>query len=164
MSILSLIIKREFIAKVRNKSFIVMTFLSPLLFVGMALLVAFLSTMNKDSVTQIAVHDEAGLLKKEFKSDKFTHYTDLSVMPLQTAKDTAMAIMEQQLSTEMITLYDPVPLRIVRVDNMCRAQLLIEATHRPAIQSLLRHWLVEINTLPESRKVRWQLEVDPLEI
>src|SRR5690606_2499388 len=36
MSILSLIIKREFIAKVRNKSFIVMTFLSPLLFVGIA--------------------------------------------------------------------------------------------------------------------------------
>ncbi|WP_396196791.1 ABC transporter permease [Flavobacterium sp.] len=94
MSILSLIIKREFIAKVRNKSFIVMTFLSPLLFVGMALLVAFLSTMNKDSVTQIAVHDEAGLLKKEFKSDKFTHYTDLSVMPLQTAKDTALASYE----------------------------------------------------------------------
>jgi len=89
MSIISLIIKREFIAKVRNKSFIVMTFLSPLLFVGMAVLVGFLSTMNKDSVTQIAIHDEAGLLKKEFKNDKFTHYTDLSAMPFKTAKDTA---------------------------------------------------------------------------
>ena len=89
MSIISLIIKREFIAKVRNKSFIVMTFLSPLLLVGMAVLVGFLSTMNKDSVTQIAIHDEAGLLKKEFKNDKFTHYTDLSAMPFKTAKDTA---------------------------------------------------------------------------
>jgi ABC-2 type transport system permease protein len=68
MNILSLIIKREFIAKVRNKSFIVMTFLSPLLFVGMAVLVGYLSTMNKDSVTQIAIHDEAGLLRKEFKN------------------------------------------------------------------------------------------------
>jgi ABC-2 type transport system permease protein len=89
MSIISLIIKREFIAKVRNKSFIVMTFLSPLLFVGMAVLVGFLSTMNKDSVTQIAIHDEAGLLKKEFKNDKLMHYTDLSAMPFKTAKDTA---------------------------------------------------------------------------
>jgi ABC-2 type transport system permease protein len=89
MSIISLIIKREFIAKVRNKSFIVMTFLSPLLFVGMAVLVGYLSTMNKDSVTQIAIHDEAGLLKKEFKNDKLTHYTDLSAMPFKTAKDTA---------------------------------------------------------------------------
>ena len=89
MNILSLIIKREFIAKVRNKSFIVMTFLSPLLFVGMAVLVGYLSTMNKDSVTQIAIHDEAGLLKKEFKIDKFTNYTDLSLLPLKIAKDTA---------------------------------------------------------------------------
>jgi ABC-2 type transport system permease protein len=89
MSIISLIIKREFIAKVSNKSFIVMTFLSPLLFVGMAVLVGYLSTMNKDSVTQIAIHDEAGLLKKEFKNDKLMHYTDLSAMPFKTAKDTA---------------------------------------------------------------------------
>ncbi|MFD2891590.1 ABC transporter permease [Flavobacterium chuncheonense] len=89
MNKLFLIIKREFIAKVRNKSFIVMTFLSPLLFVGMAVLIGFLANMNKDSVTQIAIHDEAGLLKKDFKSDKFTRYTDLSAMPFQIAKDTA---------------------------------------------------------------------------
>ena len=89
MNILSLIIKRDFIAKVRNKSFIVMTFLSPLLFVGMAVLVGYLSTMNKDSVTQIAIHDEAGLLKNEFKNDKYTNYTDLSALTFKTAKDTA---------------------------------------------------------------------------
>ncbi len=83
---------------------------------------------------------------------------------LQSAKEAAFALMEQQQSTGMITLYDPVPLRIVRVDNMCRAQLLLEATHRPAIQSLLRQWLAEMNDLPDARKVRWQLEVDPLEI
>lgn len=89
MNKLFLIIKREFIAKVRNKSFIVMTFLSPLLFVGMAVLIGFLANMNKDSVTQIAIHDEMGLLKDDFKNDKFTHYTDLSAMPFQIAKDTA---------------------------------------------------------------------------
>ncbi|MBC7746995.1 MAG: ABC transporter permease, partial [Methylotenera sp.] len=49
MSIISLIIKREFIAKVRNKSFIVMTFLSPLLFVGLAAFVGYLSTMKADT-------------------------------------------------------------------------------------------------------------------
>jgi primosomal protein N' (replication factor Y) len=83
---------------------------------------------------------------------------------LQGARASALEWMAQQQSTEMITLYDPVPLRIVRVDNMCRAQLLLEATHRPALQSLLRNWLAELNDSPEARKVRWQLEVDPLEI
>lgn len=87
MSTLFLIVKREFIAKVRNKSFIVMTFLSPLLFVGMSALIAYLANMNKDSVTQIAIHDEAGYFKNEFKSDATTKYTDLSSLPFEIAKD-----------------------------------------------------------------------------
>ncbi len=59
MSKLLLIIKREFTAKVRNKSFIVMTFLSPLLFVGIAVFVGYLSTLKADQKT-IAIHDETG--------------------------------------------------------------------------------------------------------
>ena len=86
---LALIIKREFIAKVRNKSFIVMTFLSPLLFVGIGIFVGFLASINKDTATQIAIHDQAGILKNEFKNDKNTHYIDVSFMPFLTAKDTA---------------------------------------------------------------------------
>jgi len=89
---------------------------------------------------------------------------NVAIAFLQSAKEAAQLLREHQQSTEMITLYDPVPLRIVRVDNMCRAQLLVEASHRPAIQSLLRPWLTEMHALPASRKVRWQLEVDPLEI
>ena len=89
MSILSLIIKREFIAKVRNKSFIVMTFLSPLLFVGISFLIGFLANMNKDEATKIAIHDESGILKSDFKNSKDINYIDISGMPLKLAKDTA---------------------------------------------------------------------------
>lgn len=83
---------------------------------------------------------------------------------LQTAREAAQALLIVQQTEDLITLYDPVPLRIVRVDNMCRAQLLVEATHRPALQSLLRHWLAELQSHPDLRRIRWQLEVDPLEI
>jgi ABC-2 type transport system permease protein len=89
MSILSLIIKREFIAKVRNKSFIVMTFLSPLLFVGLMFFIGFLVNINKDKVTKIAIHDEAGILKTNFKNSKETVYVDLSGMTKQQAVSTA---------------------------------------------------------------------------
>lgn len=89
MSILSLIIKREFIAKVRNKSFIVMTFLSPLLFVGLSFFIGYLASMNKDEVTKIAIHDELGLLKSDFKNSKETQYVDLSGMNVDMAKKTA---------------------------------------------------------------------------
>lgn len=90
MSKLSLIIKREFIAKVRNKSFIVMTFLSPLLFVGIAVFVSYLASMKADT-KQIAVHDETGLFVADFMAknikDSEYQYLDLSVLDVKALKD-----------------------------------------------------------------------------
>ena len=86
MSKLLLIIKREFIAKVRNKSFIVMTFLSPLLFVGIGVFVGYLST-RKAELKTIAIHDETGRFAKEFKSDEEYHYLDVSQLPISVLKD-----------------------------------------------------------------------------
>ncbi|KIC00285.1 ABC transporter permease [Flavobacterium sp. KMS] len=90
MSIISLIIKREFISKVRNKSFIVMTFLSPLLFVAIAAFIGYLSSMKADT-KRIAIYDETGLFASEFTKQNAKNvefrYLDLSKMPLQSLKD-----------------------------------------------------------------------------
>jgi ABC-2 type transport system permease protein len=90
MSIISLIIKREFVAKVRNKSFIVMTFLSPLLFVGIAVFVGYLSSMKAET-KRIAIHDESGLFVKEFiaqnNSKSEYKYLDLSLIDSKFLKD-----------------------------------------------------------------------------
>ena len=86
MSKLLLIIKREFIAKVRNKSFIVMTFLSPLLFVGIGVFVGFLSTMKADLKT-IAIHDETGKFVNEFKSNEEYKYINFSSIDTKILKD-----------------------------------------------------------------------------
>jgi len=90
MSKILLIIKREFIAKVRNKSFIVMTFLSPLLFVGIGVFVGYLSSMKADLKT-IAIHDETGRFVSEFKSDKEYKYVDLSKVDLKVLKDSIIS-------------------------------------------------------------------------
>lgn len=58
---LSLIIQREYLARVRNKTFIIMTFLSPLIFVGMIMLIAYLSMLNSTEQKIIGIHDETGL-------------------------------------------------------------------------------------------------------
>jgi ABC-2 type transport system permease protein len=86
MSIITLIIKREFIAKVRNKSFIVMTFLSPLLFVGIAVFVGYLGSMKAD-VKVVAIHDETGLFVSEFKNSEEYKFVDLSPIDLKIIKD-----------------------------------------------------------------------------
>ena len=90
MSIIALIIKREFIAKVRNKSFIVMTFLSPLLFVAIAAFVGYLSSMKADT-KQRAIHDASGLFVKNFTAQNSkkgeNKYVDLSGIDTQILKD-----------------------------------------------------------------------------
>jgi primosomal protein N' (replication factor Y) len=63
-----------------------------------------------------------------------------------------------------VVVYDPVPLRVVRVANIERAQLLVEARGRAALQHFLRQWRGVFDTLPEAACVRWYLEIDPLEI
>lgn len=89
MGVLSLIIKREFNAKVRNKSFIVMTFLSPLIFVGIAVLIGYLSNLKAEQKT-IAVHDASGLFYTDFKGDEEHRFTDVSSLDLKTVRDSVV--------------------------------------------------------------------------
>lgn len=87
MSKLKLIIEREFIAKVRNKSFIVMTFLSPLIMVGMGFLVYFLMKKNNEKVKEIVYIDNSGLFsKEEFKDSKTVHYLDFTSKGIEDTK------------------------------------------------------------------------------
>jgi len=67
-----------------------------------------------------------------------------------------------------ITLYPPVPTPVQRVANVERAQLMIEATQRPALQRLLTQsqaiWLDVANKNRRSGLIRWAVDVDPLSI
>jgi ABC-2 type transport system permease protein len=87
MSKLKLIIHREFIAKVRNKSFIMMTFLSPLLMVGMGALVFFLMKKNDEKVKEIVYVDESKLFSKDdFKDTETIHYKDYTALGIELTK------------------------------------------------------------------------------
>ncbi len=86
MNHLSLIIKREYLTKVKNKSFIIMTFLSPLIMVALISLVAYLSQLNNDKVRTISVLDESGLFLNQFEDDDDLKFEMLSAIPLEEAK------------------------------------------------------------------------------
>ncbi len=87
MKRLRLIIEREFIAKVRNKSFIVMTFLSPLLMIGMGALVLFLMKKNDEKVKKIVFVDASGMFSKDiFNDSKTVKYQDFTALGIEDAK------------------------------------------------------------------------------
>jgi len=87
MSKLKLIIHREFIAKVRNKSFLIMTFLSPIFLVGMGALVYFLMKKNDEKVKEIVYVDNSELFTKDdFKDTKTIHYQDFTALGIEETK------------------------------------------------------------------------------
>jgi primosomal protein N' (replication factor Y) len=62
-----------------------------------------------------------------------------------------------------VTLYDPVPATMSRVAGHHRAQLLAQAGSRAALQTFLTSWLEAMSGLKANR-VRWSLDVDPVEL
>ncbi len=63
-----------------------------------------------------------------------------------------------------VVLYDPVPMRLSRLANLERGQLLVESQSRPALQAFLPRWREAIEAIKAPAKLRWHLEVDPLEL
>ncbi|RNC66498.1 ABC transporter permease [Proteiniphilum sp. X52] len=61
MNRLGLVIQREYITRVRKKSFIILTLLMPLLMVALSLVPLWLSTLNDGSVKNVAVIDNTGI-------------------------------------------------------------------------------------------------------
>jgi primosomal protein N' (replication factor Y) len=65
-------------------------------------------------------------------------------------------------SIQPVFMCDPVPLTVMRVGGIERAQMLIESESRPALHRFLTQWLILLNELGGS--VRWFLEVDPVDL
>lgn len=89
MNHLPLILKREYLNKVRNKSFIIMTFLSPILMVAIFGVVAYLSSLNNDKTRTIAILDETSKFSQHFEDSKSIHYEVLNDVSLEEAKVTS---------------------------------------------------------------------------
>lgn len=87
MNKLPIIIRREYLAKVRNKSFVIMTFLSPILMVGMVVLIAYLTKINDNQKRIIGVFNESDYFSNDFNTTESTSYVYFKDVSLQQAKD-----------------------------------------------------------------------------
>jgi primosomal protein N' (replication factor Y) len=63
-----------------------------------------------------------------------------------------------------VRLLGPAPAAMARRADRHHAQLLLESVERAALHQLLDRWLPQLEALPEARRVRWALDVDPLEL
>jgi primosomal protein N' (replication factor Y) len=77
----------------------------------------------------------------------------------------ALAFLQQArnlLPHHDIVINDPVPMAITRIAGFERAQLLLESNSRATLQNFLRTWVQALRKQPT--RLRWTLEVDPIDI
>jgi primosomal protein N' (replication factor Y) len=58
----------------------------------------------------------------------------------------------------------PVPAAMAKRAGRYHAQLLLESTDRTALHRFITAWLPEVEQLTSARRVRWALDVDPIEL
>lgn len=89
---LLLIIRREYLAKVRNKSFVIMTFLSPILLVGMVVLIAYLTKINDNEKRILAVLNESDFFQQDFLPQPGVSFVNFRDVSLEAAKDSTLSM------------------------------------------------------------------------
>ena len=62
-----------------------------------------------------------------------------------------------------VTVYQPVEANIQRVAGKTRYQIVVQSESRAALQNFLRDWREKLGEITE-RKVRWSIDVDPMEV
>ena len=74
---LGIIIQREYLNKVKKKSFLLITFLAPLLFAGIAILPSLIMYGTKEEAKQVGVVDRSGIVMPYLESGEVLEYRDL---------------------------------------------------------------------------------------
>ena len=86
MGNLGLIIEREYLNKVTNKSFILATFLTPLIITGFIMLLVYLMSVNNDTVKVISVVDNTGYFTNSLVSSDDLKFEFINDFDLEEAK------------------------------------------------------------------------------
>ncbi|SIQ87716.1 replication restart DNA helicase PriA [Aromatoleum tolulyticum] len=70
----------------------------------------------------------------------------------------------QEMAPAGVRVFDAVPMRLTRLARRERAQLLVEADERAPLQGFIGAWIEVLRAQRTPRDLRWQLDVDPLEV
>ena len=81
------IISREYMTRVKKKSFLLITFLGPIFFAAIAILPSLIMFMAEDKGKQVAVIDESGIVIPKFADTDAIDFTDCTGQSLDSLKN-----------------------------------------------------------------------------
>jgi len=108
---------------------------------------------------------------EERRAARWPPFARIALLRAEAAhRDAPLAFLEgarrlaEPLAGQDLEILGPATAPMERRAGVYRAQLLLHAPSHAPLQRLLARWLPSVEELPETRRVRWALDVDPLEL
>jgi len=125
---IGIIINREYMTRVKKKSFLLITFLSPILFAALCMLPALIMLGVKEDSKSLAVVDNSGIVMPVLTDSDAVRFVDVSAQPVDSVKaklselgyDAVLQISEldQENKTVSAELFSEKPLGIELTENL----------------------------------------------
>lgn len=125
---IGIIINREYMTRVKKKSFLLITFLSPILFAALCMLPALIMLGVKEDSKSLAVVDNSGIVMPVLTDSDAVRFVDVSAQPVDSVKaklselgyDAVLQISEldQENKTVSAELFSEKPLGMELTENL----------------------------------------------
>ncbi|HMB43811.1 MAG TPA: primosomal protein N', partial [Luteimonas sp.] len=111
----------------------------------------------------------AALELAQREAAQFPPYASMALLRAEASNEGDMKTFlaearEQFASNTAVTISAPMAAPMPRRAGKARGQLLLSSPQRAALQSALGEWLPRVGELKLARKVRWSLDVDPMDL
>jgi len=126
--IIGLVIKREYLNKVKKKSFLILTFVAPVLFAAMCVIPSLIMLGTKEEAKKIVVLDNSGITKGFLESGEAVTYIEARTLSLDSLKmqlsqnefDAILAVSDINPLTKSVTadLFSEKPVGVDLTENI----------------------------------------------
>ena len=146
---ISTIISREYLTRVKKKSFLLTTFLVPIFFAAMCILPSVIMFMAKDSGKQVAVIDQSGIVMPYLVDSEAVEYTDYSSEPVDSMKTRF-----EDLGLDVLVVVSP-------VDTLAKTVTVASYSEKPLSMELKEGLRSKVNDAVEDYRLA-QYEISDL--
>src|SRR5205085_9269387 len=111
----------------------------------------------------------AALTLAEREAAGFPPYTHLAMLRAEAPREgEVQAFLAEAVAISPalagVHVSAPMPAPMPRRAGRARGQVLLTAAQRPALHALLAPWVAALHALKSARRVRWSLDVDPVDL
>ena len=146
---ISTIISREYLTRVKKKSFLLTTFLVPIFFAAMCILPSVIMFMAKDSGKQVAVIDQSGIVMPYLVDSEAVEYTDYSSEPVDSMKTRF-----EDLGLDVLVVVSP-------IDTLAKTVTVASYSEKPLSMELKEGLRSKVNDAVEDYRLA-QYEISDL--